>query len=157
MEYVERLRPRLGPRVWSAVVILALGTIGSAALSRPQPLTPSLVSGGALVTVLCTFAVAWVLAPLSPYPRWADWTSACVLSAWVVASAWLASSPEAWRSDVRPQMSFMPWFVLTLATASRRGQGACATVGSRAGWMLVGTSVLFGGILVFAERIGRML
>lgn len=157
MEYAQPLpRPGAG-RIWIAVGVMAVSTVGSMALSKAVPLTGSAIALSTWITAASVMAIAAVMAPATPYPRWSHWASAGVLAAWVLVGPRLAGSPEAWKADVRENMWFMPWFMLTAASMPRRLEGACPTVGMRAGWIMVAASVFLGGILMLAEQIARTL
>ena len=157
MEHAQPI-PKPGPsRLLIGAGIIAIGTIGSALVSRPLPPTSSMMSLATMLTALSVLAAASVMAPVTPYPRWAHWASAAILAGWMLASPWISADPVTWRSEVRPNMWFLPWFSLTTATLVPRARGWCATAGRRAGWMMVTASVVLGGAMMFADRIGRML
>jgi hypothetical protein len=157
MEHARPI-PKPGPsRLLIGTSIIAIGMIGSTFLSRPLPLTSSMISLATMATALSMLAAAAVMGAVTPYPRWAHWASAAVLAGWVLASPWISADPATWRSEVRPNLWFIPWFGLTTATMVPRARGWCATAGRRAGWLMVTASVVLGGALMFAERIGRML
>ena len=144
-------------RFWISLGLMAFGTFAAAIVTRQQPVNPAAIPVATLITTLSLLGVAALMAPLTPYPRWSHWAGAAVLAGWVLAGPLLAASPQTWRTDISASTWFMPWFVLTAASMPQKLEGACATVGRRAGWIMVGASVLLGGILMLAERIGRML
>lgn len=157
---MEHAVPNPAPRsarFWIALGVMAFGTLAAAIVARQQSVNAAAIPVATLITTMSLLGVAALTAPLTPYPRWSHWAGAAILVAWILAGPLLAADPQSWRTDVSPNMWFMPWFVLTAASMPQKLQGACATAGRHAGWVMVGASVLLGGILMLAEWIGRML
>src|SRR5262245_6744716 len=143
MEQVVSTSPPRSARLWIAVGIFGIGTLTAAMLTR-QPIRESAVTLASVINALTVLGVALMMAPLSPYPRWSHWTASAVLAGWVLVGPALAPDPQTWRTDIRPNLWFMPWVLLTFAGMPSRARGACATVGRRAGWMLVLCCVVMG-------------
>jgi hypothetical protein len=155
MEQVERLPNPGATRIWIGVGLLAVIVAVTFALTPERVPSAADVRAATAAGALGVLGMAAVLAPVVRHRRWAHWASACVLAVWTLAGPAIAGTPEIWRAEVRPMLWFMPWFVLTTAgNLLGTGRGACATHGTRGGWALVGASALFGGILMFAVRIG---
>ena len=157
MEQRESLHGTRSSRTWIGMSILLVATAGGVMLTHHKPLTATTVSIATQFAAVAVFAMAAVMAPMTPYARWAHWLSGVVLAGWVLASPWLAGSPQAWRIEAQPQLWFMPWYLLTASTMPERATGACATRGFRAGWMLVGGSFVLGGVLMLAGKIAGAL
>ena len=154
MEHVERLH-RPGPiRVWLGVGLLAVITFFVMVIGRASPATPASVLVAAMVVAIGVMAMAALLAPVTPFPRWAHWNSSVILAVWVFAGPALAGSPAAWVANQRENVWMMPWFVLTMSGLARvAGRGICATTGALGGWMLIASSAVFPGIFVLVDWI----
>ena len=156
MEHAAPSSPPRSARLWISLGIFAIGTFMSAILTR-QPIREAAVTLACLIGAVSVFGVAMLMAPVTPYPRWAHWAAGAVLAGWILVSPLVAGDPHTWRADIRPVLWFMPWYVLTFATMPARLNGACATESRRAGWMMVAVSVVMGGVLMFAGRVAQLL
>ena len=156
MEMIEkRGGSGAGTRVWIGTGLLLIVVSATLFLTKGAALSEATVLAAAAIGAAGVLGIAALLAPLTAFPRWAHWTSAGMIAAWILAGPALAGSPEAWSEDFRQSIWMMPWFVLTTGGLTQPKSGRCATTGTRGGWFLVGATVLFTTILTFAERIGR--
>ena len=158
MEMTQRLPKPGASRMWIGIGVFLLTTLASVLAVRERPFTSASIQLAATFSALGVFAMAAVFARSTPYPRWAHWTSAAIFAGWILVSPWLMGSPEAWGREARANLWMMPWFVMiTASTGRQRATGVCATTGTRGGALLVGMSIVIGGILMFAERIADFL
>ncbi|MGH7725653.1 MAG: hypothetical protein ACREOU_09510 [Candidatus Eiseniibacteriota bacterium] len=101
---------------------------------------------------LGTLAMAWWLAPRTRYPRWSVYTSGALLAGLLLAWAGL-SAPGAWSESGMSTAWMMPWSLLVFGLGPAAGRGVCSPDHPRAGWILVGGTLLMGTILVLAGWI----
>ena len=154
MEMTQRLpRPGAG-RMAIGMIVFAVTTFASAFAVREKPVTWTGIQLATGFAALGVLAMGAVMARSTTYPRWAHWTSAGIFAGWILVSPWIMGSPEVWNAEARQNLWMLPWFMMiTGITGPRRATGACATHSTRAGTILVGMSLVMGGLLMFAERI----
>ena len=140
------------PAVWtllSAGVVLGVTILSGAWIAKHGAPTGERVAVIAGLVALGTMACAALGTRSTPYPKWAYWATAGMMSGVVMLSA-LFMSPERWLADTRQSVWMVPWFFMMLASvpAQRTTRGVCATAGPRAGWILMGAGMLLTGILL---------
>lgn len=138
--------------VWtqlSAGVVMAVTILAGAWIAKHGAPTGDRVALVAAFVALGTMACAALGARSTPYPTWAYWATAGMMSGAVMLSA-LFMTPERWLADTRQSLWMVPWFFMMLASvpARRTTRGLCATTGPRAGWILMGVGMLLTGILL---------
>lgn len=146
-------------RVWWGTGVLLAMVLGITVAAPRHSSNPSHVMLAAMIGAAGTLLMAAVLAPLQRYPRWAYWSIAALYALFMLASPALAGTPEHWIEWMRPQLWFLPWFFLTTATVSGRSRaaGVCATDARWSGALLLGTGIVFAGLVAFGSMIpGKM-
>src|SRR5687768_11199389 len=108
-----------GTRVWIGTGLLLMVTAATLFLMKGAGVTEETVLAAAAIGAAGVLGMAALLAPLTAFPRWAHWTSAGLIAAWILAGPALAGSPEAWSDDFRQNIWMMPWFVLTTGGLTR--------------------------------------
>jgi len=151
----EPRRPGRGA-YWGALGLLLAIVLGTSALGRIEPMTWTAASAIAGVGAAGIFAMAWLMQGRTPYPRWAWWTTAGVMSGALLTSLAVADHPVVWEENVRMGASMLPWFLLMMGTTRSR-KGICSPAHARSGWIMVGTGLLMSGILLGAHAIADAL
>jgi hypothetical protein len=121
--------------------------VGSAWIAKLDAPAVDRVLGIAVLTVLGTLACAAIGARATPFPKGAYWGTVGLMSGVVMLSA-VGTPPERWLSDTRNMLWMLPWFFLIFASVPAARSGACTVTGPRAGWLLMGTGMIYSACLV---------
>jgi hypothetical protein len=108
----------------------------------------------ALVYGVGVFAMAWLAARATAYPRWAWFASAGVFALALATTALLFHSPaqvKTWTS----MAWMMPWLFLVLGLTPGPKAGWCSPRSPWAGLLLIGVSVVYSAILIGACWLTR--
>jgi hypothetical protein len=140
-------------RVWWGLLILLVIVLGTVMLAPKHTVDPARVMLASIVGAVGTLVMAGAMAPLQRYPRWAYWSIAAFYAALMLVSPALVRTPANWVEWVRPQIWFLPWFFLTMTTPSHAKTRACSPSFRWSGAILVGTGVVFAGLVFLSALI----
>ncbi|HYM81357.1 MAG TPA: hypothetical protein VEY91_08085 [Candidatus Limnocylindria bacterium] len=144
--------------MWIALAILmATVIVGMMTARGPSP-SLGAIRASAMVSGLGTLLMATVVSRVSPYPRWSLYGAAGILALSLLVSTVTTPDPAAWVRDTRQMAWMFPWFVMLFGFVGRAtGKGWCAPAHPKAGWIMLVTAALLGGVASVSARLGSWL
>lgn len=138
--------------LWLGCGVILVVTVGVAWIGRHEPVTADSARAMAGIVALGTFAIGWLGARATTYPRWA-WISSAALIGSLIFGSTFWTDPLIWEREVRTSVWMLPWLLMVFGSSSNRKSGACAPSHPRSGWIMIGVSLLVTSIVLEAHVV----
>jgi hypothetical protein len=115
-------------------------------LTRERTASAESVAAAATVVGAGTVLMAWLVAPITSYPRSAWMIAAGLVGAGILVGALVTPDPAQWTRAMKPMIWLYPWYFLLSATVRPPRKGWCAPTSPWSGRVLVGAGAALGGM-----------